>query len=58
MLPQFFNSYPISVGQTNNTCISDISSALIMIEGGTSRDPEKIKMVNENFEILIPRMHG
>ncbi|KAL1131104.1 hypothetical protein AAG570_012341, partial [Ranatra chinensis] len=36
----------------------ELAKALVCIEGGTSRDPEKIKTVIENFEILIPQMHG
>lgn len=36
----------------------DLSSALLMLENGTSRDPEKIKVVCENQQKLVPLIHG
>lgn len=49
----FLNGNPISVsGKTK------LSEALIMMEFGTSRDPQKSKAVLENQKILMPQVHG
>lgn len=49
----FLNGKPIKVsGQTQ------LSKALLMVEGGTSRDPAKMKTVMENMHILYPLAHG
>ncbi|KAF7385697.1 hypothetical protein HZH66_011539 [Vespula vulgaris] len=49
----FLNGAPIRVsGQ------KELRKALIMVEMGTSRDPEKMKVVFQNVNILIPQIHG
>lgn len=49
----FLNGKPITVsGKT------ELSESLIMLEFGTSRDPEKSKIVLENQKILMPKVHG
>ncbi|PSN40062.1 Inositol monophosphatase 1 [Blattella germanica] len=37
---------------------TDLSKSLIGYEFGTSRDPEKMKVVLENMKILVPQVHG
>ncbi|KAJ8929002.1 hypothetical protein NQ314_018361 [Rhamnusium bicolor] len=49
----FLNGEPISV--SGKTTLSD---ALIMMEFGTSRDPEKGTVVLENQKLLMPQVHG
>lgn len=49
----FLNGKQIKVsGQTQ------LSKALLMIEGGTSRDPAKMKAVMENMQMLYPITQG
>ncbi|XP_014216445.1 inositol monophosphatase 1 [Copidosoma floridanum] len=49
----FHNGAPIRVsGET------DLKKALVMMELGTSRDPEKMNVVMENLKILTPQVHG
>ncbi|XP_043801617.1 inositol monophosphatase 1-like isoform X1 [Apis laboriosa] len=49
----FLNGRPLHVsGQ------KELRKALIMMEMGTSRDPEKMKIVLENANILAPHVHG
>ncbi|XP_018578365.1 inositol monophosphatase 1 [Anoplophora glabripennis] len=49
----FLNGKSIKV--SGKTSLSD---ALIMMEFGTSRDPEKGRVVLENQKILMPQVHG
>ncbi|XP_012279373.1 inositol monophosphatase 1 isoform X2 [Orussus abietinus] len=49
----FLNGAPIRVSDTKELC-----EALLMIEVGTCRDPEKMKVVMENMHICAPRVHG
>ncbi|EFN83275.1 Inositol monophosphatase [Harpegnathos saltator] len=49
----FFNGAPISVSGEK-----ELHKALLMIEMGTSRDPEKMKVVLENITLLTSRIHG
>lgn len=49
----FYNGKPIKVsGQ------KDLAKALITSEFGTTRDPEKMKVVNENFQKMAAKAHG
>uniref|UniRef100_D3TPP4 Inositol-1-monophosphatase n=1 Tax=Glossina morsitans morsitans TaxID=37546 RepID=D3TPP4_GLOMM len=49
----FYNNQSITVsGQ------KQLSNALITSEFGTSRDPEKMQVVKENFSKLVERAHG
>lgn len=36
----------------------EMKKSLIMVEMGTSRDPEKMKIVMENLQILTCKVHG
>lgn len=38
--------------------ILELRKALLMVEMGTSRDPEKMKVVLENITLLTSRVHG
>lgn len=49
----FLNGAPIRVSGEK-----ELRKALLMMEMGTSRDPEKMKVVLENLNILIPQVHG
>lgn len=44
--------------QVHVSSVKDLSDALIFMEGGTSRDPEKINAVIENFGTLFSSSHG
>lgn len=35
-----------------------LSNALLMMENGTGRDPDRVKAVIENFKNLVPQVHG
>ncbi|XP_073975971.1 inositol monophosphatase 1 [Rhodnius prolixus] len=49
----YLNGQPIAAsGRT------EINKALICFEGGSSRDPEKMRCVIENFTTLYPKVHG
>ncbi|XP_018336067.1 inositol monophosphatase 1 [Agrilus planipennis] len=49
----FLNGKPIKVSQQQN-----LSNSLVMLENGTSRDSEKLKIILENQNILLPQVHG
>lgn len=49
----FLNGQPIHVSGEK-----ELAKALVMVEMGTSRDPEKMKNVRENMSVLIPQIHG
>ncbi|XP_043286540.1 inositol monophosphatase 1-like [Venturia canescens] len=49
----FLNGNPIRVSGEK-----ELSKALLMMEMGTSRDPEKMKTVFKNVQILTPKVHG
>ncbi|XP_061725140.1 inositol monophosphatase 1-like, partial [Cydia pomonella] len=49
----FYNGRQIHVSQ-----IKELSKALIMTEAGTSRDPERQKVLFENFKMIITKAHG
>ncbi|XP_015607059.1 inositol monophosphatase 1 [Cephus cinctus] len=49
----FLNNSPIHVSNQK-----ELSKALIMLEMGTSKDPEKMKIVMENLHVLTPQVHG
>ncbi|KOC67440.1 Inositol monophosphatase 1 [Habropoda laboriosa] len=49
----FLNGAPISVSGEK-----ELRKALVMMEMGTSRDPEKMKVVLENANNLISQVHG
>lgn len=49
----FLNGAPIRVSDTK-----ELRKALIMVEMGTSRDLEKMKVVFQNINILTPQVHG
>ncbi|CAL7935342.1 unnamed protein product [Xylocopa violacea] len=49
----FLNGAPINVSD-----VKELSKALLMMEMGTSRDPEKIKVVLENTNKLITKVQG
>jgi len=49
----YLNGKKISVSDTKN-----LEDALIMMEFGSSRDPEKRKVILENQEKLLPQIHG
>lgn len=49
----FFNGAPIRVSGEK-----ELRKALIMVEMGTSRDPEKMKVVLQNINMLTPQVHG
>ncbi|XP_043463170.1 inositol monophosphatase 1-like [Leptopilina heterotoma] len=49
----FLNGKTINVSQE-----TELQSALIMMEMGTSRDPEKTKVLVENITTLTPLIHG
>lgn len=38
--------------------ISELRNSLIMLEMGTSRDPEKLEVILQNIRILTERAHG
>ncbi|KAK0081618.1 hypothetical protein PV325_011862 [Microctonus aethiopoides] len=38
--------------------VKELKKALLMVEMGTSRDPEKMKVVMENIQILTSKVHG
>lgn len=40
------------------TVTSELNKALVMVEMGTSRDAEKLKIVLENIALLTARVHG
>lgn len=37
---------------------TSLSNALLMVENGTSRDPERVKANFENHQIIVPIVHG
>lgn len=37
---------------------TQLKNALLMMENGTSREPDKMKAVIENFQNLLPLVHG
>ena len=41
-----------------NFHLSELQKALIMMEMGTSRDPEKLKVIVDNINTLTPLIHG
>ncbi|XP_053970962.1 inositol monophosphatase 1-like [Hylaeus anthracinus] len=49
----FLNGAPIQVSE-----VTELRKALVMMEMGTSRDPEKMKIVLENANNLTPKVHG
>ncbi|KAG8041627.1 hypothetical protein G9C98_002920 [Cotesia typhae] len=49
----FMNGNPIKVSGEK-----ELKKALVMVELGTSRDPEKMKIVMENLKILTSKVHG
>lgn len=49
----FLNDQPIKVSSVTST-----TEALIMMEFGTSRDPEKAEIMLENQQILMSEVHG
>lgn len=49
----FLNGNPIKV--SDKTSLAD---SLIMMEFGTSRDAEKIKVMHENYQKILPQVHG
>lgn len=49
----YLNGAPIHVSGEK-----ELRKALVMMEMGTSRDPEKMKIVLENASILTPQVHG
>ncbi|KAF7988453.1 hypothetical protein HCN44_001026 [Aphidius gifuensis] len=49
----FMNGKPIKVSGEK-----ELKKALLMQEMGTSRDPEKMKIVFENFQIFTSKVHG
>lgn len=49
----FLNGAPIQVSGEK-----ELRKALVMMEMGTSRDPEKMKIVLENASNLTPQVHG
>ncbi|XP_077302530.1 inositol monophosphatase 1 isoform X2 [Arctopsyche grandis] len=49
----FLNEQQIFVSKETS-----MSKALVMSEAGTSRDPDKLKVVFENLINLIPKIHG
>lgn len=49
----YLNGEKISVSGT-----SELGDALIMMEFGTSRDPEKRRIILENQQKLMPQVHG
>lgn len=63
MLDQLFTAKRGSGAYLNGRKISvsdksSLSEALVMMEFGTSRDPEKMKVVLENQQSLMPSVHG
>ncbi|XP_017768257.1 PREDICTED: inositol monophosphatase 1-like [Nicrophorus vespilloides] len=38
--------------------VATMNKALLMMENGTSREPERVKTVFANHQILIPKLHG
>ncbi|XP_057328136.1 inositol monophosphatase 1-like [Microplitis mediator] len=49
----FMNANPIKVSGEK-----ELNKSLLMFEMGTSRDPEKMKIVMENLKILTSKVHG
>lgn len=49
----FYNGNRIHVSEEN-----DLSKALIMVEFGTNRGSEKVKVIMENLDNLIRKSHG
>ncbi|XP_071560858.1 inositol monophosphatase 1 [Temnothorax nylanderi] len=49
----FLNGAPIHVSDEK-----ELRKALVMVEMGTSRDPEKLKIVLQNIALLTARVHG
>nr|XP_012235042.1 PREDICTED: LOW QUALITY PROTEIN: inositol monophosphatase 1-like [Linepithema humile] len=49
----FLNGAPIHVSEEK-----ELRKALIMVEMGTSRDPEKLKIMLQNITLLTARVHG
>ncbi|KAL6255460.1 hypothetical protein P5V15_013794 [Pogonomyrmex californicus] len=49
----FLNGAPIHVSDEK-----ELNKALVMVEIGTSRDPEKLKIVLQNITLLTARVHG
>ncbi|XP_076758967.1 inositol monophosphatase 1 [Xylocopa sonorina] len=49
----FLNGAPINVSG-----VKELSKALLLLEMGTSREPERIKVVLENVTKLITKVHG
>ncbi|XP_029169753.1 inositol monophosphatase 1-like [Nylanderia fulva] len=49
----FLNGAPIHVSNRK-----ELNKSLLLVEIGTSRDPEKVEIILQNVKILIPRVHG
>ncbi|KAH0947952.1 hypothetical protein HN011_003597 [Eciton burchellii] len=49
----FLNAVPIHVSSEK-----ELRKALVMVEMGTSRDPEKLEVVLQNITLLTSRVHG
>lgn len=49
----FLNNKKIIVSQE-----TELNKALLMVEFGTSKDPEKMQNVMENFKKIVPMAHG
>lgn len=49
----FLNGAPIHVSDRK-----ELHNALVMLEMGTCRDPERVEVIFQNIKILIPRVHG
>lgn len=44
--------------QVHVSSVKDLSDALVLLEGGSSREPDKLKAVIDNFSALYPYSHG
>lgn len=49
----FLNDKPIHVSQ-----VKELNKALITTEAGTSRDEDRLKILFENYQRIIPKVHG
>lgn len=49
----FYNGKPIHVSKER-----DLTKALVMVEFGTNREGEKVKVIMENLNNLIRKVHG
>ncbi|XP_067001859.2 inositol monophosphatase 1 [Anabrus simplex] len=63
VLEQFFSAQKgkgafLNGNQIHASSETELSKSLMIMEFGTSRDPNKMKVVMENMQMLVPLVHG